>query len=404
MTKTTRELTKVFLDRCPRDPARSTTYYDSLAGGLQFVPSRTKSGSGSFYFRYTSGGKRRKLRLGSWPSFNLQQARRAARKARESVACGIDPAAERDARRAEATGPSLPETYGAVVEEFVRKYHRTEQQNVRWQEPRRILLREGKRWLKRPVTSITKREIYDLLDQIMERGAPYMANRTYASLRTFFVWCVRRDIIEVDAMAGLTKPFANEQPRQRVYNDAEIKSIWQAADKLGLAHGSLLKCALLLGKRKTALSNMRRDEINGCVWTPASKGVKRKRLHVTVLPALAQRIIAGLPEKPRNPFVFAGHRHGLPVNPSADMINEVRRLSRVEDFTMHALRHTVETRLAVLRVPPHVRDLMLDHTPRRGAGAGYDHHDYAEEMREASEAWAREVERIIGGEGVARLR
>lgn len=149
---------------------------------------------------------------------------------------------ERDARRAEAAGPSLPETYGAVVEEIVRKYRRPEQQKVRWQEPHRILLREGKRWLKRPVASIAKREIYNLLDQIMKRVAPYTANRTYAGLKMFFVWCVCRDVIEVNPMAGLTKPFANEQPRKRVYNDAEIRSIWEAVDKLRRAHGSFLKC------------------------------------------------------------------------------------------------------------------------------------------------------------------
>jgi hypothetical protein len=30
--------------------------------------------------------------------------------------------------------------------------------------------------------------------------------------------------------------------------------------------------------------------------------------------------------------------------------------------------------MAELRIPPHIRDLILDHAPARGSGAGYDHY------------------------------
>jgi integrase len=76
----------------------------------------------------------------------------------------------------------------------------------------------------------------------------------------------------------------------------------------------------------------------------------------------------------------------------------------VGDYFAHALRHTLETRLAEFRVPPHIRDCLLDHAPNRGAGAGYDHYDYQVEMREALEAWADHVERIVAPNGARVLR
>ena len=70
----------------------------------------------------------------------------------------------------------------------------------------------------------------------------------------------------------------------------------------------------------------------------------------------------------------------------------------------HAIRHTVETRMGELGVPPHVRDVALDHAPARGSGAGYDHYDYRAEMREAFEQWAARIEALVEPEGVRLLR
>jgi hypothetical protein len=53
--------------------------------------------------------------------------------------------------------------------------------------------------------------------------------------------------------------------------------------------------------------------------------------------------------------------------------------------------------MAELSIPPHIRDLILDHAPARGSGAGYDHYTYRDEMREALEAWAGHIEAARGG-------
>jgi integrase len=156
----------------------------------------------------------------------------------------------------------------------------------------------------------------------------------------------------------------------------------------------------LTGKRKRALAAMRWDELDGDgVWTPQTDGRRRarnKRTHATPLPDRAQAILADLPRVDGNPHVFAGRLAGKPLDAGPALQHAVQDASGVADFYPHALRHTVETRLAELAIPPHVRDLVLDHAPARGAGAGYDHHQYRREMRDALEAWSRCVGRILG--------
>ena len=74
---------------------------------------------------------------------------------------------------------------------------------------------------------------------------------------------------------------------------------------------------------------------------------------------------------------------------------KVRRATGIDGFYPHALRHTVETKLAQLRVLPHIRDLLLDHQPQRGSGARYDYHEYGDEMREGIEKWGRYVANLV---------
>jgi hypothetical protein len=54
----------------------------------------------------------------------------------------------------------------------------------------------------------------------------------------------------------------------------------------------------------------------------------------------------------------------------------------------------VRTRLAGLKVPDHVAELVIGHG-KRGLAPVYDEHAYAAEQRAALEAWAAELARIV---------
>src|SRR5262249_25562770 len=152
------------------------------------------------------------------------------------------------------------------------------------------------------------------------------------------------------------------------------------------------KMIILTGKRKSAVAAMRWEEIAEDGFWNAPQPTRRKRgnkrLHPIPLPKLAQRIIRGIKAAEGSPYVFAGRIHGTHIDPGSDLQAEIQEASGIADYSPHACRPPCEPRGAEIGIPPHIRDLLLDHAPARGAGAGYDHHTYRKEMTEALELWA----------------
>lgn len=339
---------------------------------------------------------------------SLENARERARGMIQAIKDGEDP---------NPPPKEKPATYKAAVEDYHERFQVGEKGNTTAGETKRVLLKEGGDWLNAPVTAITPKIIWRVLEEIRDgkRGKkrPYLANRTHAHMRRFFAWCAEPqiDLLERSPMEGLKKPWAGEEPRDRVFSDDELRSLWKGADSLGDYVGGHLRVVMLTGKRKTAVAEMKRGDIDSdWVWRhpeavdPMAKRGKRrnKRIHICPLPSAAQNIIADIPEqlddKDRaNPYLFPGRVKDRPLVPGTSVQKMVAKVSEIPDFFHHACRHTVETRLAKLGIPPHIRDMVLDHTPQRGAGAAYDHHEYLEEMRHALDTWAANLADIVAG-------
>ncbi|MCG8435698.1 MAG: site-specific integrase, partial [Gammaproteobacteria bacterium] len=204
------------------------------------------------------------------------------------------------------------------------------------------------------------------------------------------------------------KPFDGEKPSERHYSDDELRAIWRACDEVAEPIGTAVKLMLLTGKRRGEVFGLRWDELDLDLekgfWNLPAERTKNKRAHKMPLPKLAVRILESHPKLKGNPYVFWGRRKGGHLNGFNTIQKKVRDESKVEDFAFHTCRHTLKTRLGQLGIPPHVKDKVLHHAPPKSAGEGYDHYDYESEQREALEAWADQLQRIVQGEGVAVLR
>src|SRR5262245_53047837 len=185
------------------------------------------SGHKSWCVRYRrlSDKKPRKLVLPGG-LVSLATARKLAQQALDQVAEGGDPAAQKQADKRTAR-EAESETFADTVALFIR---RDQSSNRTWEETARVLglradgdnlqiVPDGlvDRWGKRKISEITKREIIDLLDEIVDR-APYMANRTFAKIRRFFAWCVEKDRLQFSPCTGIVAP-AEEQSRTRALSD-----------------------------------------------------------------------------------------------------------------------------------------------------------------------------------------
>ena len=333
------------------------------------------------------------MNLGRVGEMTLAEARERATAARKRAREGIDPKGDDVTKSAD---------FKTAVEDYVRHWQIGKRGNATADEVRRILLKACSDWHQRPVATIRAQEIDALLCAIRDgdgnssKPRPYLANKVHGLLRTFFAWCAKPAIgkLKTSPMIGLDKPFDGEKPRERSFNDGEIKAIWRAANKIGGVEGRFLQALLLTGKRKGALSRLKWEHINAAwLWEPpAAESTKNKRLLPVPLSTLTQSVLG---KRQAQGYVFPGPVEGTHYSDDGVLHIKVKRESKIADFFPHALRHTAETKLAELRVPPHIRDLLFDHQPMRGSGARYDHHEYGTEMREAIEKWAGYVANLV---------
>ena len=60
-------------------------------------------------------------------------------------------------------------------------------------------------WEDRQISTIGRRDINDLIDGVVDRGAVTMARRLHAYLHRLFRWAVGRGILETNPMAHLPR-------------------------------------------------------------------------------------------------------------------------------------------------------------------------------------------------------
>lgn len=177
-TKTkAKPLTHRAIDALASDPLARREVPDGGAAGLYLVIQ--PSGAKSWAVRYRYADKPRKMTVGAWPETGLADARRAAERALEAVAAGRDPAAEhleaKRAAKAEAEADPDRDLVRGVVAKFLAK-HASKRRTG--DEMRRSLEKEVlPAWGARRMDSITRRDVRDLIEGVVARGAPVQANR-----------------------------------------------------------------------------------------------------------------------------------------------------------------------------------------------------------------------------------
>jgi integrase len=378
----------------------------ALGLGILVSPGGVRSYRSTFYF--AGSPKAHSRRLGRVGEMTLIEAREQCRQDRAIARKNMDPRAD---------DPSTSDKYKAAVNDYVDREQIGKRHNVKAEECRHTLLNNCEEWHDRPLATIRGTEIQRLLERVCngdeKRGLKarrYMANLLHARLNSFFTWCAKPNIgkIKVSPIVGIDKPFAGESRRERAWfkgdaADEAIKAIWHAADRLDdRVAGKFVKVLLLTGKRRTALTEMKWEQVTAnWFWNAPKPRKENKRLHPVPLSSLVARI---LHPRQETGFVFpgAGGRHINVDNPAFK--KNIIKAGAMDDFFLHGCRHIVETKMAELRIDAHIRDLLLDHAPRRGSGKTYDHHGYEDEMRAALEQWADHVSGLVQPEGVAVLR
>ena len=390
-------LTQLAAERLAPPPTGRVIHWDRHLPG--FGVRVTATGAKSWVAMYRVNGKPVMETLGTLARLpKVDEARALARASMERAATGENPVIERKARQQK----TAVNTFRAVAERYVERYAQKHTKPTTWKELRRQLdVDVFPHWGDRPMASITRHDVAELLDGIERRGSPVQANRTLARLKTLFAWALREEIIENDPTARVDK-VVKERARDRVLGDAEIALFWAACDGLGYPFGSMGKLLLLTAQRRDEVAGMRWAEIDlvNRLWTIPRERAKNDRAHMVHLNDLAMEVIKALPRIDAGQGYVLTTTGDTPVSgySKAKAAIDRRMGEGIDPWVFHDLRRTAATGMAKLNIPPHVVDRLLNHVSGeiRGVAAVYNRHSYEAERKAALEAWGRYIEALIG--------
>jgi integrase len=333
------------------------------------------------------------MTLGPYPRLSMADAREVARDALNQAAMGQDPASRKKVERA-------AETFGELAALYMEKHAKPRKRS--WREDERTLNHDVlPRWKNVPAKAITRRDVRELLEQIVERGAPIQANRTLAIVRRLFNFAIEREVVDVNPCQAIRQPAPSRQ-RDRVLSTAEIRALWRAADDCPV--GQLYQLYLLTAQRGGELRMMRWEEVDldGGMWTIPAERSKNRLPHRVPLSSQALAILRRLRETANgSPWVFPGRMPDEPLTQIQGQLDKLRAAAGV-DFKPHDLRRTAASHMTSIGISRLTVGKILNHV-EQGVTAIYDRHSYDREKQEALNAWARRLHAIVTGESAAKV-
>lgn len=262
----TLRLTDAAIKKLKRPESGRVEYWDTHTRGFGLRCSESGVRSWVLITRSLKVGqwKQQRVTLGKYPAVSLAQARRRAEEAKARAEQGDDPAATVKADKLRMIESSR-NTYGLVTKDFLSKYRG--RQNRRpakstLEEMTRILTgADFKAWWDAPMAKLTRRDVMDALDAILNRGAERQANKTLSYLKLLFGWATHRGILEVDPTLGVKKPGA-EVTRDRVLSADELRLIWQATEGDDSQFNGIVRLLMLTGQRLNEVAQLPWREID----------------------------------------------------------------------------------------------------------------------------------------------
>jgi integrase len=227
------------------------------------------------------------------------------------------------------------------------------------------------------------------------------------TLKTLGRWAVDRGIIERNPFADIRPP-ASSTSRDRVLSDQELAALLVVLDNETYPVGLLVRFLLMTGARRNEVARATWSEfdLDGGTWTLPAARAKNNREHVLPLPADALDLLRSLPRFESSPYVFS-FGHGPVANfkftARLNRAMEAKLGEPVKPWSLHDLRRSLATNLQRLAIRLEVTEAVLGHVSgsRSGIVGVYQRHEYAEEKRQALEAWARRIREIASGEAAA---
>jgi integrase len=216
---------------------------------------------------------------------------------------------------------------------------------------------------------------------------------------------VRADDFRPPIVKGMARVRVSERARERILTDAELQLIWKTASQLEGPFAAFLQFLLLTGARRSEAGEMRWEEVKDGDWLlPASRN-KTKRDLLRPLSRAAQDLLAAQPRIVGCEFAFTiggrspiGGYSQLKATFDAAVLAALRekdpKAKPLPNYTLHDLRRTARSLMSRAGISADHAERCLGHVIG-GVRGVYDRHEFYDEKKQAFEALAALIDRIV---------
>lgn len=424
-----------------REGVVQITYWDDSTPGFGLRLSSTGARVWTWMGRVVKHGKKKVTRYHLGPytereaagKLTLAQARAKAHGYQQEAGANRDPGQPMRAAQAEALEHSQ-HTFARVADRFLREYRPKGKPGLR---PRTTARYRGlfesddfAPLQERPLASLTKRDIDDLLHRMALRGVTIGANRALSAIRKLLKWAATKDYIQTVPTVGIEAPAHEIHRTRHLYGNqdigrpSELALYWRACEACGPRIGAFAQLLLLTGQRRNEVANMTWQELldlNGPAprWFIPPERAKTEQGHVVPLGPMAVSILRGIQRaqttspvhyirESRYVFAATGTKRDLGFSSMKRTIDrQIAALIQAEptryagQFTeprehpdywrFHDLRRTVETGLASCLIAQDIRDAILNHGKEDKIQKIYNQATYSDEKRAAVVRWEQHL-------------
>lgn len=352
-------------------------YYDDKLKG--FGLRVTSGGTRAFFAEKAVNGTLKRITIGQYPAITAEQARKEAQVLLGKMVIGVDPVAEKKAKKMKST------TLRRAFEDYQEARKSLKATTVKDYE--RVLHQVMPDWLDKPLTSITRDMIAKRHATHGEKHSEARSNLAMRLLRAIFNFAIDeyqtadgKEIISENPVKRLShaRSWYRIEKRQGVIKNHQLADWYKGLMRLSEFYSpdvaSMWQDYFLL----VVMSGIRRNEANSLAWCHVDFAAKTFTLHDTknrddhtvVMSDFIHDIFLRRRAATKGAYVFpADSKSGHIVEPRKAML-KVIELSGIP-FTIHDGRRTFITIAESLDIPAYALKRLMNHRMSNDVTAGY---------------------------------
>ncbi len=364
------------------------------------------NGARYWRYKYRFRDKQKTLALGVYPDVKLADARKRHREAREQLAAGVDPGAEKKRARMAAQA-AAEQSFEKVAREWISK------QAPRWSADHtgRVLTSLEADIFpdlgERPISEVTAPDLLATLRKIEHRGALETLSKVHQRCDAIFRYGIATGRCERDPSADLRGSFTTRKAQgHAALSAAELPEFLRNLEHYDGDVQTKLALELVL------LTFVRTGELRGAEWRefdfdkaewriPAHR-MKMDDEHIVPLSSQAIAVLREL--EPGDGLVLPSKKKITQPISENTLLYAMYRMGYHGRATVHGFRATASTILNEQGWRPDVIERQLAHAERNKVRAAYNRAEYLPERRKMMQHWADYLDGMKRGADVVSIR